>query len=215
MGLFIFEDFWEIKFNMTLYDILLTGVALSMDAVAVGMTNGMAEPRMKWGKVFLIAFFYGFFQFLMPMLGYVGGSLFTSLVAKIAPYLSFALLLFIGGKMIAESMGGDRDEFTPLGKGKRLVSRRPLGIGALLAQAVATSIDALAVGVSLLAQETAAGLPFPAAICSLVIGCTTFLLSVFAVVLGKTAGDKLADRAGIVGGFILVFIGCKLLIEGI
>ena len=85
---------------MSIFDIVLLGAALSMDAAAVGMANGMAEPRMSRKKTFLIALFFGVFQGGMPLLGYYGSSVFSSLVGRIAPYLSFMLLLFLGGKML-------------------------------------------------------------------------------------------------------------------
>lgn len=200
---------------MTVVEVTLLGVALSMDAFAVGLTNGMVEPRMKPWKIVLIAAFYGGFQFFMPMIGYLGGSAFAAFVGKIAPWLSFALLALIGGKMIYDSAHEKDDRFIPLGGGRPLVEKKTLGIGKLAAQAVATSIDALAVGVSLLAQETAGSLPFPAVFCALVIGCVTFALSICAVTLGKTAGDKFADKAETMGGLILIGIGVKLLLEGL
>lgn len=198
---------------MTGYEILLLAVALSMDAFAVGLTNGMSEPFMSVEKAGIIAFFYGLFQFLMPVAGYYGGSVFASVVEKIAPYLSFVLLAFIGGKMIFDSILEGK-ECASLA-GVKLVKRRKLGLIKLSGQALATSIDALAVGVSLLAQETVAPLPYPAVICALMIGTVTFLLSVIAVTIGKTAGNKLADKAETAGGVILLCIGLKLLLEGI
>ncbi len=200
---------------MSIVEVVLLGVALSMDAFAVGLTNGMTEPKMKLWKLVLIAAFYGFFQFFMPVIGYFGGSAFAILVEKIAPCLSFVLLAFIGGKMIYDSVHENDDRLIPLGGGRPLVQKKALGIGRLTAQAIATSIDALAVGVSLLAQETTGSLPFPAVICAVVIGCVTFTLSACAVTVGKTAGDKFSDKAETVGGFILIAIGLKLLLEGI
>ena len=198
---------------MTVYEILLLAVALSMDAFAVGLTNGMSEPFMSVKKMGLIALFYGAFQFLMPVVGYYGGSVFTAVVEKIAPYLSFVFLAFIGGKMVFDGIMEGRESVSLAGV--KLIKRHKLGIFRLCGQAVATSIDALAVGVSLLAQETMAPLPYPAVICALMIGTVTFLLSVIAVSLGKTAGNKLADKAETAGGVILIAIGLKFLLEGI
>ncbi len=200
---------------MSIVEVVLLGVALSMDAFAVGLTNGMTEPNMKLWKLLLIAAFYGFFQFFMPMIGYFGGSAFAALVEKIAPWLSFGLLAFIGGKMIYDSVHENANHLIPLGDARPLVHKKPLGIGRLTAQALATSIDALAVGVSLLAQETTGSLPFPAVFCAIIIGCVTFFLSACAVTVGKTAGDKFSDKAETIGGFILIAIGLKLLLEGI
>lgn len=198
---------------MTVFEVLLIGIALSMDAVAVGMTNGMTEPKMRLLKMALIAGAYALFQFLMPVLGYYCGYAFSSLVAKIAPWLSFALLGIIGGKMIfdfiAETVKRER------GEPETEMPEKKLGIGRLLVQALATSIDALAVGVALLAAETSEGLPFHVALCALIIGAVTFTLSFGAVAAGKRIGDRFADKAGLLGGLILVAIGIKLLVEGL
>ncbi len=186
---------------MSIWEILLFGLALSMDAVAVGMTNGMVEPQMKVKKVALVALFYAFFQFAMPVIGYYAGYAFSSVVEKIAPWLSFGLLLFIGGKMIFDCFK------------KEEKSNEPLGVGKLCVQALATSIDALAVGVTLLATQTSVGLPCNIWLCALTIGGVTLLLSFAAVYIGKAIGDKLADKAQLVGGLILIAIGLKILIE--
>lgn len=192
---------------MTIAEIIMIGIALSMDAVAVGMTDGMLEPRMGVRKRLLIAGFFGAFQFLMPVLGYYGSSAFSGLIERVAPYVSFALLVLLGGKMIAE--GAKREERSPFRQ------RKTLGAGKLAAQAFATSIDALAVGISLLAQDVTVGLPLPAALCALVIGGVTFVLSLAAVELGRAAGNRFSDGAELLGGVILVAIGLKILLEGI
>ena len=106
---------------MAIWEVMLIGVALSMDAFAVGMTDGMTEPKMRVWKILFIALLFGLFQFLMPVLGYYFGSIFTSLVEGIAPWLSFAILAFLGGKMVfdfflerkrraAENSGDDGDD---------------------------------------------------------------------------------------------------------
>lgn len=207
---FVPESFGIRWFVMSIWEVILIGIALSMDAFAVGMTNGLTEPKMKGKKVLLIAFFYGFFQFMMPMIGYYCSSVFADLVAKIAPWLSFVLLAFIGGKMVYDCV----KEMIARKKGEEeKTEEKTLGIGKLAVQALATSIDALAVGVSLLATETTIGLPFSAWWCGGVIGCITFALSVCAVYIGKRMGDKLSDKAELIGGVILIAIGLKILIE--
>lgn len=192
---------------MSVWEILLLGIALSMDAVAAGMTDGMTEPRMLPLKAVCIAFSFGLFQFLMPLAGYYCGYAFAELVGKIAPWLSFCLLGYLGGKMIYDSLKeGGADKFLRDGK-------RTTGAGKILVQAIATSIDALAVGVTLLATETTTGLPGHVALCSLLIGETTTVLSLLAVGIGKRAGDRLADRAEFLGGAILLLIGIKILVQ--
>lgn len=202
---------------MSIYEIVLIGAALAMDAFAVSVANGMAEPRMRIRKLLCIAFAFGGFQFFMPLVGYVCGAAFSSIVEMIAPYLSFALLALLGGKMIFDYFA-ERFARNRSGAIKPLLCLHKSGgltAGKLLAQAVATSIDALAVGITLLAQERTGGLPAHVAVCALVIGAVTFLLSGIAVELGKRAGAKFTDEAGLAGGLVLVAIGLKLLLEGI
>lgn len=191
---------------MEIWEVVLIGIGLAMDAVAVSLSDGMAQPRMKPLHMLCIAGAFALFQFGMPLLGYFLGSVFSSFIEKIAPYLSFALLCFIGGKMIF-------DGFMAKKEGKQ--REENLGVGKILLQAVATSIDALAVGVTFLAAETSVGLPMPVFFCTLVIGAITLLLSLPAVLLGKKVGDKFSDKAEILGGVVLVLLGIKILLEGI
>lgn len=194
---------------MGVWEIVLIGIALSMDAFAVGMTNGMEEPEMRPLKALCAAGVYALFQFLMPVAGYLLGSAFASAVERIAPWLSFVLLGAIGAKMIL-------DAFTEGAKGPRPFRvRKKLGAGKLLAQGVATSIDALAVGVTLLGAEASEGLPFHFALCAAIIGMITLSLSAAAIVLGKKIGNRLSEGAELLGGVILIAIGLKLLLEGV
>lgn len=190
---------------MAFWEIFVIGGALAMDAVAVSLSDGMTEPRMRMGKMLLLSLCFALFQAGMPVLGYYLGSAFSSLVQKIAPYLSFALLAFIGGKMIADGVKS-KGEFSPSVK---------TGAAEVLFQSVATSLDALAVGVALLAAETDGGLPVPFPLCALVIGVVTFALTLPAIALGKKVGDKFSGTAETAGGIVLLLIGIKLLLEGI
>ena len=199
---------------MSIWEVLLIGAALAMDAVAVSMANGMTEPRMRPVKALAIALTFAVFQFVMPVIGYYCGYAFASVVERIAPWLSFVLLAFIGGKMIVDCILEMRER-KKVGQAELPREERPLGAGKLLVQGVATSLDALAVGVTLLATETQAGLPFHAAACAAVIGAVTFVLSFAAVYVGKKVGDKFADWAGVAGGAVLIGIGLKILLEGI
>ena len=179
---------------MDIFDILLLAVAVSMDATAVGMTDGMADPKMPIKKVLLIAAFFGLFQAAMPLVGYFV----TKLVA---------------GKMIFDCVREMRSK-------KRGEAPEPLSselsAGRLALQAVATSIDALAIGVTLqMAELSVEGLFPPVGWAVFIIGAVTFALVVPAVYIGKLIGDKLADRAELIGGIVLVGIGVKLLLEGI
>lgn len=206
---------------MGFLEVLLLGVALSMDACAVGMTNGMTDTKMPLKRVLLIALFFGFFQFLMPLIGYfvtgIVANAFLETFEKISAWISFVLLAFLGGKMILDCILALR-----AAKEKPQTDETPcpcherLTIPKLCAQAIATSIDALAVGVTLqMAAISGKGLLLGAFGSTGVIGVTTFLLTVAAVYLGKAIGNKLADKASFFGGVVLICIGVKLLIEGL
>lgn len=193
---------------MQLYEILLLGAALSADAFAAGMSDAAAWPRMPQSRCALIALTFALFQFFMPLLGYYCGAAFTSAVSAIAPYLSFALLAVLGGKAVLDWQRGGEQART-------LHKKVRLGAGKVLLQGVATSLDALAVGVALLAQDTAGRLPVHVVLCSALIGVTTLALTGLGVRLGKAAGSRFEDGAQFWGGAVLVFIGFKLLFEGV
>ena len=194
---------------MGIIDILLTGVGLSMDAAAVSMTNGMNEPKMKLPKILLIALFYGVAQGVMPLIGYYAGSLFATAVAKIAPWLALVLLGFIGGKMIFEAICELKKN------GEQPKEAKPLSLGSLAVQALATSIDALVVGISLVALDKSGALAVNIFVAVSMIAASTFIISLLSVFIGKKFGELLSDKAELVGGLILVAIGLKIFIEGI
>jgi len=179
--------------------VILIGISLSMDAFAVSVTNGIAMRPFKTGYALWHGLYFGAFQFLMPLAGYILGSTVSGYVTAIGPYVSFALLAFIGGKMILEAVRGGEE-----GSGGMAV----LSHKRLLALAVATSIDALAVGI------TFALLPdvnLPAAVSF--IGATTFILSAVGLKVGNVFGLKYKSRAEIAGGIILILLGVKILLE--
>lgn len=197
---------------MNFFDVLLLAVALSMDAAAVSMTNGMTvKPGAK--TTLLTAFLFGLFQAVMPLIGYyvteaVSGA-FREAFEKISAWAAFLLLAFIGGKMIFDSIKEKKEN-----KDEKAYAsvEKTLSFGEMLAQAFATSIDALAVGISLKMAAMSEGL-FPAIGWSVtVIGFVTFLLSLLSVRLGKLIGNKLADKAEILGGAVLLLIGLKILL---
>ncbi len=217
---------------MSFFEVLLMGVALAMDACAVAMTNGMSNPKMPLKKTLLIGGFFGFFQFLMPIIGFfitgIVADAFMSVFEKISSWVSFLLLAFLGGKMIFDCVKEWRDAKKEKEKSfcydcadcaveRNLETEKDtLTIGKLSLQAVATSIDALAVGVTLqMAAISAEGLALGVWWSTLLIGGTTFVLAVAAVYIGKVLGDKLADKATFCGGLVLIAIGVKLLLEGL
>lgn len=204
---------------MGFFEVFFMGIALSMDACAVAMTNGMTQSKINAKKTLLIAAFFGFFQFLMPVIGYFITSIianaFLSTFEKISAWVSFALLAFLGGKMLFDCFLEQREN-KKNGQTSCPCECAKLTLGQLCLQAIATSIDALAVGVTLqMATLSAEGLPLGVWFSTLIIGCTTFALSVGAVYIGKLVGNKLADKATFLGGVVLLLIGLKILIEGL
>ncbi len=211
---------------MQVWEIILLSVALAMDACTVAMTNGMTESKMPVKKALLIGLLFGGFQMAMPLIGYyvtgiVAGA-FMSVFEKISAWISFALLAFLGGKMLWDSvqemccrkLAKIENEIET--EGACPCSREKLTFGKLIMQAVATSIDALAVGVTLqMAAISEIGLALGAFGATGMIGVITFVLSFGAVFIGKVIGDKLSDKAGFFGGVVLIAIGIKLLLEGI
>lgn len=202
---------------MGVIELLLMAVALAMDACAVGMTNGMTAKKWRTSNVFIIALFFGVFQGAMPLIGYyITDLLADSLMGffeTASSIIACILLSFLGGKMIFDAIremrGGD-DESEEGCIGERL------NYGKLTLQAVATSIDALAVGVTLrMAQMNEGGLALGVFGSVGAIGGITFVLCIGAVYLGRAIGNKLADKAGLAGGIVLLGIGIKLLIEGL
>ena len=147
----------------------------------------------------------------MPFLGYLLGSVFARFINMIAPYLAFALLGFIGGKMIVEAI---KDMKNPQEKTEEKPQNK-LTLAILLMQAVATSIDAFAVGVNMACYESCGNMSIAVWLACLIIAVITFVLCVIAVLIGKKTGDVFSDKATLVGGVILVVIGIKMLVEGI
>ncbi len=180
--------------------LFLTALGLSMDAFAVSITNGMTIRDAKAREASAIGLAFGLFQALMPVIGYAAGQVFTEYVQHFDHWIALVLLGFIGGKMVYEGIRECRcPEATPV--------RKKLGMRMLVVQAVATSIDALAVGVSF------AFLNINIISAALFIGVTTFICSFIGVFIGKKCGCMLGVKAEILGGVILVLIGLKIFIE--
>ena len=173
-------------------EILLIGVALSMDAAAVSMTNSMVH-RSKRTRLVEMAFWFGFFQGLMPLLGYFLGNAFHDVLSMFGDMIVAVIFTFIGVKMIMEACH-EGDESCPV---KELTHRL------LLIQAIATSIDAFAVGVGFSAQQV--NIWFAVSI----IAVTTFSLSVIAVAVGRAFGNMLGSKAEVFGGVLLIILGLK------
>ena len=189
---------------MTFSDIFFIGVGLSMDAFAVSMCQGLSMSRLRFVGALRVALFFGVFQAVMPLLGFALGSTFASWIT-IGPWIAFGLLLLIGGKMLIDGIRNKQDE----------PSSEAATIGKLTMLAVATSIDAFAVGVSLSMQEGIVWLRGGLSIFWVVslIGAITFLLSLIGVYLGHRFGLKYHRAATLLGGIVLILIGIKILLE--
>lgn len=185
---------------MMFLELFLIGVGLSMDAFAVSVCKGLAMEKINKKQAVVIGLYFGGFQALMPLLGWLLGVRFQKYIVSIDHWVAFVLLVFIGGKMILEAVRDKEDQ--EIGQ-KDL----PLNHKEMLIMAVATSIDALAVGISF------AFLDVPIVEAVTIIGCTTFVLSVAGVVVGNFFGTRYKKKAEIFGGVILILIGLKILTE--
>lgn len=182
------------------FNSVLLGVGLAMDAFSVSLANGLHDPGMKRGKMCGVAGLFAFFQALMPMLGWICihtiVQYFTAFEALI-PWIALALLGYIGSKMIYDSL-----------KHKQAEEEAPkVGIAGLLVQGVATSIDALSVGFTIAEYAWYMALASAA-----VIAAVTFVICFAGIAIGKKAGTKLEEKAGLFGGGILIFIGLEIFI---
>ena len=196
---------WSV--NFILYSMLL-GVGLAMDAFSVSVANGLAEPHMRKSKASLIAGTFGFFQAFMPMVGWVCvHTIVTHFKAfeKCIPWIALALLLYIGGKMILESIGNIRRHR----QGEEL-DLSHVTFGTLMVQGVATSIDALSVGFAIADYNW-----LQALICALIIAVVTYIISSLGLLIGKGIGTKLSSKAGLLGGSILILIGIEIFVKGV
>lgn len=187
---------------MFVFNNVLLGVGLAMDAFSVSLANGLNEPKMRIKRMCVIAGVFGFFQAFMPMAGWVCIKTVISIFSafeKLVPWIALILLLFIGGKMIIEGIKFDGDDEKPT-----------VGAFALFLQGIATSIDALSVGFTIAEYNFLHALA-----ASLIIASVTFVICMGGLVLGKKFGTKLSNKAEILGGIILVIIGIEIFINGI
>lgn len=183
------------------FTLVLMGVGLAMDAFAVSICKGLSMRKVNKKQCLVIGLFFGGFQALMPFLGWVLGSQFEQYITSIDHWIAFILLGFIGGKMVVEAIR-EKDEAVEVGK-----MDPPLDLKEMFVLAVATSIDALAVGI------TFAFLQVPIVEAISIIGITTFVISVIGVYVGNFFGNRYKKKAELVGGIILILIGLKILLE--
>jgi putative Mn2+ efflux pump MntP len=168
-----------------------------MDAVAVSVAAGISRGKATWGEAFAMGATFGIFQALMPALGYLGGAFFRDAIAAYDHWVVFVLLAIVGGHMIVESRSAEADK----------PRENPFALRSLLLLGLATSVDALAVGLTLSLIDV------PLVWAVALIGGVTFALCVPAVQMGARLGTRLAHRAELVGGLVLIGIGTKILIE--
>lgn len=186
-----------------LFNSILLGVGLAMDAFSVSLANGLNEPCMKRRRMCVIAGVFSFFQFAMPLAGWICVHTIAQAFGsfeKFIPWIALVLLLFIGGKMLIEGLRGEDSD----------CEKAAVSIGALLVQGVATSIDALSVGFTISEYSAASAL-----VCCLLIAFVTFVICMTGLFLGKKFGTKLAAKASILGGVILIAIGIEIFITGV
>ena len=186
---------------MSFIELFLIGVGLSMDAFAAAICQGLSMTRIKWGHALTVGLYFGGFQALMPFIGWMLGSQFADRIQQYDHWIAFILLVLIGGNMIREALSGDEEDAAQAETDLRLDHKK------LFLMAIATSIDALAIGVTFAFLETAI-LPAIG-----IIGCTTFCISVAGVAVGCWFGARYKKRAEITGGAILVLLGVKILLE--
>ena len=181
---------------------ILLGIGLAMDAFSVSMADGLADTKMNRRKIFLIAGTFAFFQAIMPLIGWFFVHTFISLFCtfeKFIPWIALALLSYIGGKMLYDGL---------IKKCEECVSK--LSFTTLIIQGIATSIDALSVGFTISEYDFLGAL-----ISALIIALVTFVICTAGVIIGKTVGTKLQNKASILGGTVLIVIGIEIFISGV
>ena len=182
------------------------GVGLAMDAFSVSVANGLSYPKMKSDMKFKIAFVFAFCQFIMPVIGWGFVTLLTGIFTKISrfiPWIAFAMLLFIGGKMIFEAVSEMIGKRKEPGDG----TLKDLTLATLTVQGIATSLDALSAGFTIAEYSAVYAL-----LCAGIIAAVTFALCLVGVILGKKIGERISAVATILGGCILIIIGIKILL---
>lgn len=193
-----------LSINFFITNILL-GVGLAMDAFSVSLANGLNEPKMKAGRMNLMAGTFAFYQWFMPMAGWICVHTvlnYFRFFEKLIPWIALALLAYIGGKMLIE---GVRNK-----DGNSEDSKEKVGFKVLMIQGIATSIDALSVGFTIAEYNWAMAL-----VATVIIAVVTYLICMAGLIIGKKFGTKLAGKASILGGVILIGIGIEIFVKGI
>jgi len=182
---------------MSIFEVIIIAIGLSMDAFAVSITLGLSAQKVRPKECLIPGLYFGIFQALMPLIGYYAGINFSEKIENLEHWVAFIFLGFIGGKMIKDSFSEDKEE-TP---------ENPFNFVKMIVLAIATSIDALAVGI------TFAFFKLNIFLAIIIIGSITFVISMFGVIIGKTVGNKFKSKAELIGGLVLIGIGAKILLE--
>ena len=185
---------------MGFLELFLLAIGLSMDAFAVSVCKGLAMEKVTFRNAAVCGVWFGSFQALMPFIGYLLGSTFQKYITAVDHWIAFVLLLLIGGNMIRESFSKEVDEYNS-----------SFGVRTMLLMAIATSIDALAIGITFALSD----LRMPVLAAVGIIGCITFLLSGVGLKIGNVFGTKYKSKAEFAGGLILILLGVKILLEGL
>lgn len=185
---------------MGIIELILIAIGLSMDAFAVAVCKGLCMRKINYKHTLIIALFFGGFQAIMPLIGWVLGKQFEQYITSVDHWIAFGLLVLIGGKMIWEVFKGEEEE-------EACSYIEKLDLKELFILAIATSIDALAVGITFAFLKVSIWMPIS------LIGVTTFGLSMVGVIIGNKFGEKYKSKAEIAGGIILILIGFRILLE--
>ncbi len=183
---------------MILFEIFLIGIALSLDAFAVSVCKGLQVSKQNKRSAIIVGLYFGFFQALMPFLGYYLGASLESFMSAYSSYISFAILVLLGLNMLKEALKKEEDEDES--------SSNPLAFAVMTMAAIATSIDAFAVGIVLKYNYT-----ISIFLAISIIGCTTFIISIIGVRLGYLFSDSFRKKAEIIGACVLILLGVKFL----
>lgn len=180
---------------MRLFEIIIISLGLAMDAFAVSICKGLSMKKMYWKNAIIIASYFGIFQAVMPLIGYFLGAAFSDLIESVDHWIAFVLLSIIGGKIIKDSTEDELEK-----------QNDKVDFKTMLVLAIATSIDALVVGI------TFAFLKANIVLSVFMVGSIAFVMSVLGVFIGNKFGDKFQNKAGVVGGIVLIIIGVKILL---
>lgn len=184
------------KNNMGAIEILLISIGLAMDAFAVSVCKGLAMKKMSWKKAIIIGLYFGIFQAVMPVIGYFLGTTFERFITYVDHWVAFILLVGIGINMVKEAFDKESEN-----------RNDNVDMKTMLVLSIATSIDALAIGITFACLKIHIVMPV------ITIGLITFIISVIGVKIGNRFGDKYGKKAGIMGGVILILLGIKILLE--